>query len=126
MNKDESVSRKTRRRGFTLVEIMVVIAIVSVLMMMVSYSYIGIRNRIRKTSCLENMRVIYKAATLRQTERGSSDSDNLTVKMLYDEGFLRRRPTCPSGGKYWIQGEDDKLRVSCKETLDGSDHGYFE
>ncbi len=112
-------------RGFTLVEIMIVITIISVLMMLVSFSYVGIRDRIRKTSCLENMRVIYKAATLCQTER-AIEGNNLTVKMLYDEGYIRRLPTCPSGGKYWIQGEKDKLRISCNETTDGSDHGFYE
>jgi len=112
-------------RGFTLVEIMIVITIISVLMMLVSFSYVSIRDKIRKTSCMENMRVIYKAATLCQTER-SIEGNNLTVKMLHEEGYMRRRPTCPSGGKYWIQGEKDKLRISCKETTDGSDHGFYE
>ena len=126
MNKINTGRCPIRSGGFTLVEIMIVITIISVLMMLVSYSYVGIRNRIRKTSCMENMRVIYKAATLCQTERNDLDSNNLTEKLLYDEGYLRRRANCPSKGRYWIQGEKDKLRVSCVETQDGSDHGYFE
>ncbi len=126
MKQRELKMRRGGTRAFTLVEIMIVITIISVLMMLVSFSYVGIRDKIRKTSCLENMRVIYKAATLCQTERPGLDSSNLTVKMLYDEGYMRRRPTCPSDGKYWIQGEKDKLRISCNETTDGSDHGFYE
>ncbi|HAE39702.1 MAG TPA: hypothetical protein DCG57_13875 [Candidatus Riflebacteria bacterium] len=126
MNKSNTGRCPARSGGFTLIEIMIVITIISVLMMLVSYSYVGIRGRIRKTSCMENMRVIYKAATLCQTERNDLDSSNLTEKLLFDQGYLRRRATCPSKGRYWIQGEKDKLRVSCVETQDGSEHGYFE
>lgn len=126
MNKRLTGGRPTRSGGFTLIEIMIVITIISVLMMLASFSYVGIRDRIRKASCMENMRVIYKAAVLCQTERNDLDSSNLTEKLLYDEGYLRRRATCPSKGRYWIQGEKDKLRVSCVETPDGSEHGYFE
>lgn len=126
MNKRVLTDRLTDKRGFTLVEIMIVITIISVLMMLASFSYVSIRDRIRKASCMENMRVIYKATVLAQTERADLDNNNLTVKMLCDEGYLRRRPACPSKGKYWIQGEKNKLRVSCVETNDGSDHGYFE
>lgn len=126
MNQRQLTDRPVSKRGFTLVEIMIVITIISVLMMLASFSYVNIRDRIRKTSCMENMRTIYKATMLAQTERSDLDNKNLTVKMLCDENYLRRRPTCPAKGKYWIQGEKGKLRVSCVETIDGSDHGYFE
>ncbi|MBU1107477.1 MAG: prepilin-type N-terminal cleavage/methylation domain-containing protein [Candidatus Riflebacteria bacterium] len=113
-------------RGYTLIEIMIVTLIISVLLALMSYSYTGIRNRIRRTSCMENMRVIYKGAMLCQTERADLDGKNLTVKVLCDEGYLRRRPACPSNGKYWIQSENGNLRVTCVETNDGISHGYYE
>ena len=126
MNNRVCSSWPGRARGYTLIELMIVTLIISILLVLASYSYTGIRNRIRKTSCLENMRVIYKAAVLCQTERADLDSKNLTVKLLDDAGYLRRRPACPSNGKYWIQSEKDNLRVTCVETNDGSNHGYYE
>jgi hypothetical protein len=72
------------------------------------------------------MRNIHRAATLAQTERSDIDGTNLTVRKLIEMRYLRNKPACPSGGKYWIQGEHENLRVSCTETTDGEDHGFVE
>lgn len=113
-------------RGFTLIELMIVIAIISILVSMAAWSFSGIRKRIRRTSCRENMRVILQAAQLSQTEMANLDNENLTVQKLHELGYLRSRPTCPCAGKYWVQNEKDNLRVSCVETNNGDDHGYIE
>ena len=113
-------------RGFSLVELMIVIAVMSVLISLAAWSFLGIRGRIRKTSCHENMRTILHAANLAVTERSDLDGKNLTVRTLMDARFLRTKPVCPAGGKYWINGESDNLRVTCTETNDGDDHGFVE
>jgi prepilin-type N-terminal cleavage/methylation domain-containing protein len=115
-----------RSRAFTLIEIMVVIAIISTLLVLASYSFLTIRNKIRKTSCRENMRQIYKAAVLCQTERSDLDNKNLTVGKLVELGYLRSRPKCPAGGSYSITDEDGHLKVSCFKTNNNDDHGFIQ
>jgi len=112
------------RKAFTLIEIMVVVVIISVLMAMATYSFRGIRSRVRKTSCVANMRTILNAAISAQAETSDVSTD-LTVKNLVDRGYLRRAPECPSGGRYWVQGEKDNLKVTCAEAPEGVDHGYL-
>ncbi len=120
------VNRKRKNRGFTLIELMIVIAIISILVALASFSFSNIRNRIRRTSCRENLRVLLAAALQCQTEMTSGDISNLTVEKLKELGYLRRTPVCPCAGRYWIQNEKEKLRVSCVETNNGDDHGYLE
>ncbi|HNX74435.1 MAG TPA: type II secretion system protein [Candidatus Rifleibacterium sp.] len=117
---------KRRTAGFTLIELMIVIAIIGILVALASWSFSNIRTRIRRTSCRENMRVILAAALQSQTEMSSIDNTNLTVDKLKELGYLRRKPVCPCAGRYWIQNEKENLRVSCVETNNGDDHGYLE
>lgn len=126
MNTVHIKNRDLARGGFNLIELMIAIAIISLLISLAAWSFLRIRSRIRTTSCRENMKVIHRAALSLQTERADLDGENLTVRKLMDLRYLRTRPVCPSGGKYWIQGEDQNLRVTCKETTDGDDHGYIE
>jgi len=53
---DEVDSPRRRRCGFTLIELMVVIAIVSVLLSLTLSSLGTARNRARDMSCLSNIR----------------------------------------------------------------------
>ncbi|MFZ5949851.1 MAG: type II secretion system protein, partial [Candidatus Rifleibacteriota bacterium] len=84
--------KKIRKNGFTLIELMIVVAIIAVLLAMAAYSFSGIRNRIRKTSCRENMRIIRKAFFLAQTENPSLTDKDLTIDKLLKLGYLKTRP----------------------------------
>ncbi len=118
--------KRKKTNAFTLIELMIVIAIISVLLLLASFSFMSIRNRIRKTSCRENMRIIYKAAVLAQTERSDLDNKNLTVGKLVELGYLRKRPKCPAAGSYSITDEEGDLKVSCFKTNNNDDHGFYQ
>lgn len=126
MNKSIEKHRDLTKNGFSLIELMISIAIISLLISLAAWSFLGIRSRIRTTSCRENMKVIHRAAIALQTERPDLDGENLTVRKLTELRYLRSRPSCPAGGKYWIQNEKGEIRVTCKETADGDDHGFVE
>ncbi|MDN5278395.1 MAG: hypothetical protein PWR01_2360 [Clostridiales bacterium] len=105
---------------------MVVIGVISILIALASWSFLGIRNRIRKTSCRENMRIIHQAVFLCQTEHPEIDNKNLTIAKLVSMKYLKKRPVCPAGGSYSITDEDANVRVTCFKTNNGDDHGFVE
>jgi prepilin-type N-terminal cleavage/methylation domain-containing protein len=115
-----------RSRGFTLIELMVVIFIMGILMALASYSFRGMRQRVHRTSCRENLRILQQAAVLCQTEHPEFEKGNLTVTKLFQMGYLRRPHRCPTGGQYAITQEEEHVRVTCFKTTDGTDHGWHE
>lgn len=124
LQKNKNLRKK--KNGFTLIELMIVIAIISILLALATFSFRSIRRKIRKTACRENLRMIYNAATLAQTENAHLTGKNLTVGNIYKMGYLRRKLKCPSGGSYSVTGEEENLKVTCFKTSSGDDHGSYQ
>ena len=85
--------------GFTLVEIMVVVAIVGLLAAIAIPSFIRARANSQQNACINNMRQIDSAKDQWAMENGAKTAD-LVVESAVD-GFMRRgRPHCPAQGVY--------------------------
>ncbi len=88
-------------RGFTLIEMVVVIALILVLLAMAAPLMSAYLDRSRATKCLSIRYVTEKSEMTYMIEKGRS-SDSFTD--LINAGFLTGEPRCPSGGTYvWLQ-----------------------
>ena len=94
---------KTNRKGFTLVEIMIVVAIIALLAAIAIPSFMKSRTESRKSACINNLRLIDHAkqqlATASQTM-----TDNYVPGMDELTPYLKgnAKLTCPAGGTYTI------------------------
>jgi prepilin-type N-terminal cleavage/methylation domain-containing protein len=102
-----------RTNGFTLVEIMIVVAIIGLLAALAVPSYVRYRLSSRKNTCIANLRQIENAKQVWANEGNKNGGSLASSSDLYGpDKYLRIKPTCPSGGQYSIEIVDEKPKCT--------------
>jgi len=88
-------SANVRTKGFTLVEIMIVVAIIGLLAAIAIPNFVKARETAQEKSCVNNLRQIDGAKDQWALEQGKSSGDACTIGDITP--YLRNAPTCPVG-----------------------------
>lgn len=92
------------RSGFTLVEIMLVVAIIGMLAMLAIPALARARMRSQQTACINNLRQIEAAKAQWAMETKASASAVPTDADLFGvTNYIRRKPECPTQGNYSLE-----------------------
>jgi type II secretion system protein G len=92
---------RRRERGFTLVEIMIVVLIIGILLAIAVPSFMNARERSRANACRANLRQIQAA----KEQWAMANNQGPTATPAWADlvpNFLQQQPNCPSGGTYTI------------------------
>ena len=109
---------KKRNQGFTLVEIMIVVAIIAILAAVAIPNFVKYRKTSQMNACISNMKQIQAAAEQAKLA-GKSPTDE---EVMYGaKGYIKSKPTCPeTKADYTVTDGTDGVTITCS----GGDTDY--
>ena len=118
-----------RKSGFTLVEILIILAIVGLLVAMVLPNYFKTRSQARSSICVNNLRLITQAVAQYQIDEGIPDGVDVELygsrimNATDPAAYIQRELTCPETNHKYPNIKTGEI-AACPDVASYPDHVY--
>ena len=119
------LARRRSNQGFTLIELMIVIAIIAILAAILVPNFIRARAQGQFTACKSNLKNIATALEMYSTDAQSRYPTSLAL-LANNEKYLKTIPTCASAGTdtysstFTASSNPDRYTIVCSGTNHGA------
>lgn len=111
---------KKMMKGFTLVEIMIVVAIIAILAAVAIPNFVNYRKQSQATACVSNLKQIQSAKELYLMNHTTTPS---LEGLVGSDKQIKTTPTCPAGGSYTVGDGTTDPTCSIGDSL-GADYTH--
>ena len=115
---------KQSKKGFTLVEIMIVVAIIGILAAIAIPNFVRYRKQAQANACIGNLKQI-QSATEQYLMANGEKSEQLTLDAICGSTlYLKSKPVCPSKGTYTLGGSEENIPTCSFAATAGSEYAH--
>ena len=114
--------KKTMKKGFTLVEIMIVVAIIAILAAVAIPNFVRYRKTAQKNACISNLKEIQ--AAVEQAKLNGTASPGWG-DIVGSDKYIKVSPTCPAeGSNTYSLPADDTSNPTCSHTETETEYAH--